>query len=834
MRAFLVCSLLVPGWLLAGDPAISADAAPEAHWAYRAIRRPPIPRVGNASWPRRPLDHFVIARLEAAGLEPSPAADRRTLIRRASFDLIGLAPSYEHVQEFVEDSRPGAFARVVDALLARPEYGERWGRHWLDVARYADTKGYVDGGETQYPFAYTYRDYVVASFNADLPYDRFVVEQIAADRLEVGETNRHLAALGFLTVGHRFNFFPHEVIDDRIDVVTRGFMGLTVSCARCHDHKYDPIPTEDYYSLYGIFANSTEVPPDELPVLWEGTQSDTAELLDEVAKKGAEYNAKRAELHAQIRLELRAWAGDYLRYIVQKLPEHRTRDQAELRTKRGLVRDFSAYARGAVVRWRRYIAECGLDHPVFGIWNRIQPLRRGQVGVAVAAELAGMRAARQILPLLADSLERHSAASLADIAEVTSLLLEETEELWQKRLTEDPAAERFEDESREQLRQALYDPRAPASVGLDDSEDLYTLNESVKVRALAADIEKAYLKAGVAAAPRAMALRERTEEIVAHVFLRGNPEERGALVPRRFPRLLAHVAPDSFTNGSGRLELARAIVDKANPLTARVIVNRVWGWHFGAPLVETPSDFGSRCAPPSHPALLDFLATRLIASAWSLKELHREILLSSTYRQKSHDRPTASVVDPGNRLLWRMNRRRLGFEAMRDTMLQVAGRLERRLGGASIRKAPDDPSTHRRTLYSLVDRERLASVFRVFDFPSPELSSAGRSRTTVPQQALFLLNNPFVVAQTRALVEALDRSLQGDMAERVRWLHRRLYQRDPEAEELRLAALFLMRPRESNRRVEGDAPPAGGVKPCFWWVEYAQALLQANEFLFVD
>ena len=242
MRASLICIFWVSGWLLPGVRALVADTPAGDHWAYQPITLPALPQVEDPSWGRGSLDRFVLARLEAAGLAPSPVADRRTLIRRAYYDLIGLPPTYDEVRAFAEDPRPDDFARVVDGLLARPEYGERWGRHWLDVARYADTKGYVDGGETNYPFAYAYRDYVIASFNADLPFDRFVVEQIAADRLETGHTNDHLAALGFLTVGHRFNFFPHEVIDDRIDVVTRGFMGLTLSCARCHDHKYDSIP----------------------------------------------------------------------------------------------------------------------------------------------------------------------------------------------------------------------------------------------------------------------------------------------------------------------------------------------------------------------------------------------------------------------------------------------------------------------------------------------------------------------------------------------------------------------------------------------------------------
>ena len=345
-----------------GEPVVDPHRMHDArlrHWAFQPIKSPPLPNVARLSWPQNGVDYFVLARLEDAQLEPSQDATRRLLIRRAYYNLHGLPPPPQDVAAFVNDQWPTAFARLVDRLLASPRYGERWGRHWLDVARYSDSKGYVDAGEERYPFAYTYRDYVVRAWNEDLPFDRFVLEQLAADRLpqapaEAAPTARNagLAGLGFLTVGSRYNLFSHEIIDDRIDVVTRGLMGLTVTCARCHDHKYDSISAADYYALYGVFASSREPSPDQYPLLSSkgGKRHETDELRQQLTDQAKEYHDLREKLYEQIQHEMRAWVGDYLRYIVQLMPEHRTQAQPGLRIARNgeLIRDVSAYARGAV------------------------------------------------------------------------------------------------------------------------------------------------------------------------------------------------------------------------------------------------------------------------------------------------------------------------------------------------------------------------------------------------------------------------------------------------------------------------------------------------------
>ncbi len=792
--------------LHAADGASRRAAARRDHWAFRPVRRPELPDVQDEAWARNEIDRFVLARLEAEGLRPSGAADPRTLVRRVTFDLIGLPPSSDEVARFLRAPSASAFAQVVDGLLGRPEYGERWARHWLDVARYADTKGYVDAGERVFPFAYTYRDYVIRAFNEDLPFDRFILEQLAADRLSAADKGGSLAALGFLTVGQRFNFFPHEVIDDRIDVTMRGFMAFTVTCARCHDHKYDPISTADYYGLYGVFSSSREPSADEFPPVMAGGL-DPDDLRKQIEEKSAALRKRREQLYKQIQREMRSWAADYLVYIVQLMPEHRTQPQPPLRTERGLLREVTAYGRGAVIRWRRYIEDCGSEHPFFGFWNRVVRLPRDEFAPRASETLEELRRQNAIHPLVAKTLAAiPPPLSMVEVARAYGQLLEETESLWRQRLKEDSSAEGFDDAAREEIRSVLYAPGSPPIFTLDESEDFYHLDEHTDVRKHFAEVERVFLKTGKAA-PRAMVLVDRPNPGDAPILLRGNPDRPGERVERRFPRLFEDVRSEPFRDGSGRLELAQSIVDPKNPLTARVIVNRVWHWHFGRGLVETTSDFGLRSAPPSHPELLDYLAGWFMENGWSLKKLHRFILGSATWQQRSDDRADLRRVDPDNRLLWRMSRYRLDFESMRDSMLAVAGRLDSRRGGRPVDKAPDDPSGTHRTIYGVVDRERLPGVFRVFDFPSPDISSPKRPTTSVPQQALFLMNSPFVIAQAEALAARLDGLASVDDPSRIVHLYRIVFARDPAPEELDLALRFIAR-REAARVAAEPARPS--------------------------
>jgi hypothetical protein len=627
----------------AGAP--SVENARKSHWAFQPPKMPALPSVRGVA--PTPIDRFILAKLEAKGLRPNPPADRRTLLRRVTLDVTGLPPTLDEIEAFVNDSSPDAFAKVVDRLLSSPAYGERWGRHWLDISRYADTKGYVFEEERRYPFAYTYRDWVIRALNEDLPYDQFILQQLAADRL-VGDDKQPLAAMGFLTLGRRFLNNQNDIIDDRIDVVSRGLMGLTVACARCHDHKFDPIPTKDYYSLHGIFASSQE--PKELPVL---------AMSGKPTPEQEAFEKERQRLQAEV-------------------DEYEKKFEAELKARNRMHRN---------------------------------ELRKRQQKV--------------------------------DALKATH-------------------------------------PGAPAS---------------------------------------AMVLVDAPKPVQPVVFVRGIQGNRGESVPRQFLAVLSGEKREPFTDGSGRLELAKAIASRDNPLTARVFVNRVWMHYFGAGIVRTPGDFGLRGDPPTHPELLDWLALRFVEDGWSMKKLHRTILLSQTYQQASTINPSAAAADPENRLVWRMARKRLEFEPLRDAMLATSGKLDRTAGGApvDILKAP---FSGRRTVYGFIDRQNLPGVFRTFDLASPDTSTPQRHVTTVPQQALFLMNNPFVAEQAKALAARPDVQARTAPEERVRHLGRLVLGRDAEPDEVTLGCQFVAS-AEEIRKLKG-------------WEQYAQVLLLSNEFAFVD
>lgn len=663
----------------------NAGKSDRDHWAFKPIKKSPVPDVKETDWISTPIDNFILAKLEENGMKPSPKADKRALIRRATFDLIGLAPTLKETQDFLNDNSPDAFAKVVDRLLASPQYGERWGRYWLDTARYSDTKGEVKQNQEdfRYPFAWTYRDYVIRAFNEDKPYNRFILEQIAADRLQLSPDRHELAALGFLTVGDHFNGMANDIINDRIDVVTKGFLGLTVSCARCHDHKFDPIPTKDYYSLRGIFASCVE-PADE-PIL--GKLQMTPQYLD-FANKYNELNKQLGELEGL---------------------KGRARRSKEVKKKEG-------------------------------------ELRR----------------------------------------EVTTL--------------------------------ELTSPGSP---------------------------------------PRAMVLLDKAKPADSPVFIRGEADNHGDMAPRRFLEILSGPSRPVYRSGSGRLELAYDIIRPSNPLTARVMVNRIWLHHFGEGFVTTPDDFGNQSAPPSHPELLDYLASRFMEDGWSIKKMHRLIMLSSVYQQSSHNNPRYAQIDPNNRLLWRANIRRLEFEAIRDSLLAIGGQLDLTMGGPPVNLGRTPYST-RRTIYGYVDRRNLPEVFNQFDFADPDITTGKRYETIVPQQALFMMNSPLVVEQARNLVNRQDFKNTVGAKERIKLLYDIIYQREPTDVEIQLGLHFLTEApppetpstparydkpqREKGKKGKGKngqamslaTIPPGGLMPVGTWAKYAHALLQANEAMFIN
>ncbi len=791
------------------------EEARSSHWAFQSVANPAVPEVANGDWSGSDLDRFILKKLEDAGLTPSPKADKRTLIRRATFDLHGLPPTPEEVEEFENDKSPDAYANLIDRLLASPRYGERWGRYWLDVARYADTRGYVFQREREFAFSYTYRDYVIRAFNEDLPYDQFILHQLAADRMDLGDDKRPLAALGFLTLGRHFLGNVHDITDDRIDVVTRGLQGLTVSCARCHDHKYDPISSADYYAMYGIFRSSYE--PEDPPLIEEPDPDDPKyqEYLKEVAAKEQAVQDYLTSLHVELLSEARNRVSDYLAAAWE------ARDITEDEPLRALARDRKIHWQ-LLQRWRDFLngkaAAEGHD-PIFAPWKRFAALAADAFEAEVSA-LATEIAANEhpdlrINPRVAEAFKGDPAKSMADVVARYASALQQVNHEWidlvasraqiaAQNGTSDvqlPAA--LPDGDAEALRQVLYGTDSPANIPARDVEDLKDVPTRNRVRDLRNAVAR--VKATHPGRPDcAMALLDADKPFDPYVFERGKPENKGESVPRRYLTVLAKDEPASFESGSGRLELAQAIASRENPLTARVMVNRVWMYHFGKALVASPSDFGLQSDAPTHPELLDHLSWQFMENGWSVKDLHRTIMLSETYQQVSFDRPEARAIDPENRLMWRQNRRRLDFEAMRDAVLAAAGTIDFTMGGPSIDIA-EEPFPVRRTVYSRVERQNLPGMFRTFDFAGPDTHSPRRYFTTVPQQALFLMNSPFIIEQAKSLMERPEVSGELPDERRIRALYELTQQRTPSDEEIQMGLAFLQQTATAG---PPEAPPA--------------------------
>ena len=769
----------IASWVKMGAPwpstapktAAGAGDAAATHWAFQPLKPVPPPVVKDVERVRTPVDAFVLDRLEKAGIAPSPEAGPRTLIRRLTFDLTGLPPTPEEVDAFLADASGEAYERLVDRLLASPRYGERWGRHWLDVARYADTKGYVFTQERRYPYSYTYRDYVVQALNDDKPFDAFVVDQVAADRLGPGNDPRSLAALGFLTVGRRFLNNQDDIIDDRIDVVTRGFLGLTVACARCHDHKFDPIPTDDYYSLYGVFNSSTE--PAELPeipgAVAEPLANDFRAKLAEKQKVIDDYRAGRVKA---VQDDFRARTADYLRAALELKFEGRGGRLDEVARAAKLP---PARLRAFATRWKaRLDATREAFDPVLAPWHDFAAIPEGEF--SRKAPTAAKSIPETVNPVVAAAFRDDPPSTMAEVAARYGAVLAKS------------VAEPGDGPGRQELKAWVEADKSPLRVAPDTIDRAIDRAERDKLTRLKAEADKV-AATHPGAPPRAMVLNDLPKPVEPHVFLRGNSGRPGKQVPRQFLKLIAGPDRKPFADGSGRLELARAIASKDNPLTPRVIVNRLWFQHFGAGLVATPSDFGVRSDPPTHPELLDWLAADFTAHGWSLKHLHRRIVLSSTYRQASDDRPEAKAKDPENRLVWKFNRRRLEFEALRDALLATSGALDPAVGGRPV-VINEPPFPPRRTIYGFIDRQNLDGVYRTFDFASPDASSPRRYATTVPQQALFLMNSPFVIEQARRLAARPELS-NGPAGSRVDAAYARVFGREPTEGERAVGVAFV-------------------------------------------
>ena len=666
------------------------------HWSFQLVENVALPAVSNGAWPQSGIDNFILARLDEAGVSPASLADRRTLLRRVTFDLTGLPPTPAEIVAFLADKSPDAFARVVDRLLASPRYGERWGRHWLDVARYADSNGFDEN--VCHGNAWRYRDYVVSALNQDKPFDRFVIEQLAGDLMAFdSEAQQHdqLIATGFLSIGPKVLAETDEtrmrmdIIDEQLDTTGRAFLGLTLGCARCHDHKFDPISAEDYYGLAGIFKSTLTM---------------------------TKYQ-KVAEWH-----------------------EH-------------LLPSASATA-------------------------------------------------------MQKSFDEKAEAGKKAIADLVA-------------------------EADRKVRESQSTSTGGSEKKPENLESQYPTETKAKLKTLR-DALAALQKEG----PNLPAAMGVTEDKVADiaVHLRGDPLKLGSIVPRRMPAALGGPPLPQFTEkSSGRLQLARWLVDPQNPLTARVIVNRIWRWHFGRGLVSSTDNFGLLGESPSHPKLLDWLARRFVADGWSMKSLHRRILLSSTWQQSATASAEALRIDPENRLFSRTAIRRLEAEAVRDSLLAVSGQLDVTMGGSlltlknrayffdhtSIDKTTYD--SRRRSLYLPVVRNNVYDVFQLLDFPDPAVSSGNRSSTVVASQALLMLNSELVMDSASKLAGLLLTE-PGSDEERLTRLYVLALGRPPNRRERALDTELLARlasmsgPKRDRREV---------------WASFCHVTLAASEFIYV-
>ena len=774
-----------------GPIKVAARPNAKSHWAWQPVRVPAQPVVKNAAWVKTPVDLFIESKLESKGLTPSAPADKATLIRRAYFDLVGLPPMPWEVQAFVDDKTPNAWEKVVDRLLASPRYGERWGRFWLDVARYSDTKG--ESGKKDSPLyvdAWTYRDYVIDSFNQDKPYDRFIMEQIAADKLNLGTDKRPLAALGFLTLGDRFNGNANDVINDRIDVVSKGFLGLTVSCARCHDHMFDPIPQKDYYSLHGIFASTVE--PKENPII--AAQGDAKLYQDYLkARQDAMAGAKKyvQEEIASARSTFRAHAAELLMASqVQGKDRQKFIQASGLNAKEmaEVVQFMGPKAGGPGAR----------RGPVMGPFYAFAQLpadKFAEKAGPLAAEIAkGSTARGPVNPKIAALFREKSPTSLDEVAALYGAFFKDLDKTLGTPAATAPVLASAvsglpKDQTVQELRDAPFTAVALQELSGDDVSKLLPQKAGNRYQQLMSEVSRVELT-HPGAPRRAMAVEDGPKSINSPVFIRGEAQNKGEIVPHRFLEILSGPNRPEFKNGSGRLELAQAIASKTNPLTARVMVNRIWLHHFGEGIVTTPDDFGTMSGAPSHPELLDYLSLRFMQSGWSVKAMHKLIMQSAVYQQSSETNDAFARIDPDNQYLWRANIRRLDFEPVRDSLLYIAGKLDLKVGGQPVNILAE-PYSLRRSVYAYIDRRDLPEMMNHFDFANPGLPLGKRHETTVPQQALFMMNSPLMIEVARKLLARPEMAQAKDDSQRVHALYWMIFQRPPKPEETQLGLGYI-------------------------------------------
>ena len=797
-------------------------------WAYqpvgavRAIKEVAPLQVKDETWAQSPIDSFVLRKLEEKNLKPAPPADKLTLLRRATFDLTGLPPTENEMRDFLDDQSPDAFGKVVERLLASPRYGERWGRHWLDVARYADSTG--NDEDHRYPHAWKYRDYVIESFNNDLPYDQFIREQLAGDLLPAkdgGEVNRRgIIATGFLALGPKAiaqqdkKKMLYDVYDEQVDVTTKAFLGLTVSCARCHDHKFDPILTKDYYAMIGMFASTRS---------FTNPESHVSVVLEKplVPKEEFErYKTARQEHQAKERRVRIA-----IEEIVDEVKENAVKESSQrladyFLAARKVYQDGAPSAdvarranlnEEALRRWGDFLKPGDDVRGYLNEWNDAAP-----------GKLASTARGYQ------DRFQKRFAEWGEKIgkwrAEYRKALAEN------KPLPDKPKFEAGDD----RFFNDVYFAGGPFDVG-DKDQKRFSSEQWSRLTAL--HKEQAELKKSAPKEPEMACAIEDGDSVEQKVFIRGDYNNSGEAAPKGFPAILARYDTKPSFVGSGRLQLAEWLTQPSHPLTTRVMVNRIWQWHFGEGLVRTPDNFGKTGERPTHPELLDYLAAQFVKNGWSIKAMHRMIMLSNAYRTSSVNPNVAEEADPENRLLTRFNRRRLSVEEMRDGLLAIDGTLDLTMGGTlqtgrgtdgennQARLSLNPEKLKRRTVYLPLRRANLPTLLNLFDFGDATTVSGKRQLTNVATQALFWLNSEFLNERAQNVAKSLLEQDGMSEAARIETAYARILNRRPDKDEIDQALNYVagFKQKFSGEKADQKA-----------WQSLCRVLMSSNDFVYVD
>ena len=798
------------GAVLPPAPKKEFTAEQKAFWAFQPVRNPAPPAVKDTKWVQSPIDRFILTKLEERGIRPAPPADKATLLRRATFDLTGLPPTEKELEAFLADRSPDAFAKVVDRLLASPRYGERWGRHWLDVARYADSTG--NDEDHRYPYAWRYRDYVIDSFNHDLPYDQFVREQIAGDLLPPAPGDKFntngVVATGFLALGAKAiaqvdkTKMLYDVWDEQVDVTSRAFLGLTMACARCHDHKFDPILTKDYYSMVGMFASTRS---------FDKVNQGVASLLYRPLVPEPDYKAYRAS-QAKIGLETLN-ADEITDAEVLKVAKASSERLAEYLLATRAPDSAAAKMLDAAVlaKWVKLLAPAKESRAWLDEWNAATP---------------------ETAPAIAAAYQKRYQEALVEWSTVVQKAHAEA----RKKLDEgEPAPERIKPESKDLFFSAAYFRDGPFAIPMNNRDQLLSADLKEKVAAFRASAEA--LKKNAPPEPdMADAVTEEAVPAVGKVAIRGDFHNLGEEAPRAVPAILTRVAPApaQFT-GSGRVQMAEWLTRADNPLVARVMMNRAWMWHFGDGIVATPDNFGRMGGRPSNPELLDYLATQLVSNGWSLKKMHRAMMLSSTYQMATDSDSKNTAADPENQLFSRFNRQRLDIEEIRDSMLAIDGSLDLTMHGtlqkgfgtdkenSSDRLSMNPELIRRRTVYIPLRRANLPTLLNLFDFGDATTVNGRRSMTNVAPQALFMMNSDFVSERAKNIAKSVLDDQKLDNRARIEQIYVRTLDRKPAADEIDGAFTFMDRLKQKFNRGELEV-----------WQSFCHVLLTSNEFIYLE